>query len=124
MPAAREFDPIKRMAARKNPRISEEHRSKIQTSQLINRLTALVNGSVEMPPHAVTAALGLLRKTVPDLSSVEMSGESGGPIEIVIRTLVGTDGTEISSESPAGSTGVSVAAGSPGISVSPGGIGV
>lgn len=101
MPAAREFDPIKRMAARKNPRIAEDHRAKIQTSQLINRLTGLVNGEVEMPPHAVTAALGLLRKTVPDISSVEMSGESGGPIEIVIRTLVDSNGSPIT-VSPAG----------------------
>src|SRR5262245_43971379 len=60
---------------RLNPQQDDRTRSAIQTSQLVNRLTALVKGEVEMPPHAVTAALGLLRKTLPDLTSVEHSGE-------------------------------------------------
>jgi hypothetical protein len=32
-------------------------------------------GEAEMPPHAVTAALGLLRKVMPDTAQVEHSGE-------------------------------------------------
>ena len=60
---------------RLNPQQDERTRSAIQTSQIVNRLTSLINGTVEMPPHAVTAALGLLRKTLPDLTSVEHSGE-------------------------------------------------
>lgn len=35
----------------------------------------LIEGEIEMAPHAVTAALGLLRKAIPDLTSVEHSGE-------------------------------------------------
>ncbi len=58
---------------RLNPTHDSKARAKIQTSQLINRLHQLVNGEVEMAPHQVTAALGLLRKTLPDLSQV--SGE-------------------------------------------------
>lgn len=58
---------------RLNPSHDVKARAKIQTSQIINRLTKLVNGEVEMQPHQVTAALGLLRKTLPDLSQV--SGE-------------------------------------------------
>jgi hypothetical protein len=58
-----------------SPKHDENTRLKIQTSQLINRLSSLVRGEIEMAPHAVTAALGLLRKTLPDLSAVEHQGE-------------------------------------------------
>lgn len=50
-------------------------RAKIKAGNIINRLTKLIEGEIEMPPHAVTAALGLLRKTLPDLTSVEHSGD-------------------------------------------------
>jgi hypothetical protein len=53
----------------------EDTRKRIQAGNIINRLHKLIMGEVEMPPHAVTAALGLLRKTLPDLTSVEHSGE-------------------------------------------------
>lgn len=67
------------MAARK---VSINHhaqvREKIKTSQLVKRLVAFalqetdpVSGkAVEMTKTQVTAALGLLRKTVPDLSQI------------------------------------------------------
>lgn len=58
-----------------------ETRAKIQTSQLINRLTGHVLGKVEMVPSQVSAALGLLRKTLPDLSTTEHTGEGGGPLK-------------------------------------------
>lgn len=60
---------------RLNPQQDERTRSAIQTTQIVKRLTALIKGEIEMPPHAVTAALGLLRKSMPDLSAVEHSGE-------------------------------------------------
>ena len=57
------------MAARiRKIRHDEETRAKIKTSQLINRLEAHVLGKIEMKPTQVTAALGLLKKTIPDLS--------------------------------------------------------
>ena len=57
------------MAARiRKIRHDEEPRAKIKTSQLINRLEAHVLGTVEMKSTQVTAALGLLKKTIPDLS--------------------------------------------------------
>jgi hypothetical protein len=59
------------MAARtRKIRHDEETRTKIQASQLINRLTAHVLGNVEMAPSAVTAALGLLRKVIPEPCSI------------------------------------------------------
>jgi hypothetical protein len=50
----------------------EDVRKKIQASLLINRLEDCVSGKVELSSTQVTAALGLLKKTLPDLSSVEM----------------------------------------------------
>jgi hypothetical protein len=62
------------MAVRKRLFHPEEVRQKIRTSQLVNRLNAFVNGEVELSPHQVTAALGLIRKTMPDLSALAHSG--------------------------------------------------
>lgn len=78
------------MAARKNLPHSELTRQRIKTSMLLNRLQGLVNGEVEMPPHAVTAALGLLKKVVPDLQSVQVTGADGGPVQLerVTRRIV------------------------------------
>ena len=53
----------------------EEARQKIRTTQLVNRLTNHVLGKVKMAPTQVSAALGLLRKTLPDLQATELSGE-------------------------------------------------
>ncbi|EXL09716.1 hypothetical protein [Aquamicrobium defluvii] len=57
---------------RLNPAHDERTRAKIQTSQIINRLQQLIKGEVEMTPQQVSAANILLRKTLPDLSSVTM----------------------------------------------------
>lgn len=59
----------------KKIRHDDETRARIQAGNIINRLTKLIEGKIDMAPHAVTAALGLLRKTLPDLTSVEHSGE-------------------------------------------------
>jgi hypothetical protein len=67
------------MAARLNPSHDERTRAKIQTSQLINRLTQYVNGEVKLEAAQVSAALGLLKKTLPDLSAVDHSGEVTAP---------------------------------------------
>ena len=65
------------MAARATKiRHDEETRLKIKTSQLINRLTNHVLGKVDMKPSQVTAALGLLKKAIPDLSSSEVRSET------------------------------------------------
>ena len=56
-------------------RHDDNTRAKIKTGNIITRLCKLIDGEVEMPPHAVTAALGLLRKVLPDVTSVELSGE-------------------------------------------------
>ncbi|MCU7840861.1 MAG: hypothetical protein KZQ94_15965 [Candidatus Thiodiazotropha sp. (ex Troendleina suluensis)] len=56
-------------------RHDENTRMKIKAAQLINRLTKHVNGDIDMKATQVNAALGLLRKCLPDLAAVEWSGE-------------------------------------------------
>lgn len=74
------------MAARtKKIRHDGETRAKIQTSQLINRLEDHVLGKVDMKPTQVTAALGLLKKSIPDLSAVESSIEHSGEIKVASK---------------------------------------
>lgn len=63
------------MAVRKNLSHPDKVRQRIRTSQLVVRLTKHVLGKVEMSATQVQAALGLLKKTLPDLSAVEHSGE-------------------------------------------------
>lgn len=76
------------MAARKVHKfLSDEHRLKIQTSQLINRLTNFVNGEVNLSPAQVTAALGLLKKSLPDLTAVSAGADSEGQLRGVREIL-------------------------------------
>ena len=71
------------MAARtRQPNHDERARAKIRSSQLINRLIAFVDGTVELSGAQVTAALGLIRKTLPDLRHVELTGPGGGPLQV------------------------------------------
>jgi hypothetical protein len=64
------------MAARVNKiRHDDETRAKIQTSQLINRLTGHALGEIDLAPTQVKSIEILLRKTLPDLSAVEHGGD-------------------------------------------------
>lgn len=61
--------------------MSNEHRVKIQQSNILNALIEHAEGVRDMSPSQVTAGLGLLKKALPDLSSIEHTGEDGGPIK-------------------------------------------
>lgn len=66
------------MAARTlRPKHQDDVRAKIQTSQLINKLQnhALSEGEEEISSSRMKAIEILLRKSLPDLSAVEHSGE-------------------------------------------------
>ena len=52
--------------------MSHEHRVKIQNSNILNALIEHAEGQREMSPTQVSAGLGLLKKIMPDLSSVQM----------------------------------------------------
>jgi hypothetical protein len=59
------------LAARLNRRHQEAIREKIRASQLVNRLESHILDDLELTSTQVTAALGLLKKCVPDLRASE-----------------------------------------------------
>jgi len=58
-------------------KMTDEHRDKIAKSNILRRLIDFSEGKVgvDMAPHQVTAALGLMRKVLPDLSAVEVDAD-------------------------------------------------
>lgn len=62
------------MATRIRKQHQDETRARIQTSQLINRLQDQADGKVELTTMQMKAIEILLRKSLPDLSAVELSG--------------------------------------------------
>jgi hypothetical protein len=76
------------MAARKQLWHPDEVRAKIQASQLLNRLHDHAFGKVELTSAQVRSIEVLLKKAIPDLSAVQMSGEGGGAVSIQIVTGV------------------------------------
>jgi len=76
------------MAARLNPKNDERARDAIATTQLVKRLNGFAleekdrqtNKPIKMSPDQVRAALGLLKKTIPDLAVVQHQGDSENPI--------------------------------------------
>ena len=80
------------MAARLNPKNDERARSAIQTTQLCKRLNAFALGEKDpcypqkelvMSSDQVRAALGLLKKTIPDLAVTAHTGPDGGPVLVI-----------------------------------------
>lgn len=65
-------------------RMSEEHRVKIQKSNILNALIEHAEGTREMGPTQVSAALGLLKKCLPDLSAVTISGDAENPVSLAV----------------------------------------
>lgn len=65
--------------------MSEEHRVKIQNSNILNALLEHVTGDRDMSSTQVSAGIALLKKTLPDLSSVEVSGDQDNPVHVVSK---------------------------------------
>jgi hypothetical protein len=72
------------MATRKQLFHPDEVRAKIQASQLINRLHDNAFGKVELTQSQVRSIEILLKKAIPDLSAVELTGEGGGPLQMTV----------------------------------------
>jgi len=64
--------------------MSPEHRVKIQNSNILNALIEHVEGVREMSSTQVSAAIALMKKVLPDLAAVEVTGEDGGPISVKV----------------------------------------
>lgn len=76
------------MATRKRLFQTEKTREKIQTSQLINRLQnhALSEEVTELKPSQLKAIEILLKKSLPDLQSTEITGDADAPMQLKIIT--------------------------------------
>ncbi len=64
-------------------RMSNAHRDKIKNSNILNALIEHACGDREMSATQVTAGLGLLKKVLPDVSSVTISGDDESPVNVV-----------------------------------------
>ena len=70
------------MAARKNTAHSQRSRDKIKTTQLINRLNSIALGDITVDPTQLRAIEVALRKSLPDLQSIEHTGETDSTLTI------------------------------------------
>lgn len=57
--------------------MSNEHRVKIQNSNILNALIEHVEGRRDMSATQVSAGLGLLRKVLPDLAATADTSQAG-----------------------------------------------
>lgn len=71
-------------------RQQEQTRAAIKTSQLVNRLQdyALAAKGVEIDTGRLKAIEVLLRKSLPDLTSVTLTGDPESPLEFKVRITV------------------------------------
>lgn len=72
--------------------MTEEHRTKISNSQILNRLIKAAEGELELNAVQASVGLGLLRKVMPDLASTALTGgdDDDNPIKItrIERVLI------------------------------------
>lgn len=75
------------MAARKLQAHHSAVRERIRTSQLLNRLQSNALGTLTpaLTRDQIKSIEILLAKSIPDLKSVEHTGEGGGPIAMSFR---------------------------------------
>lgn len=71
----------------------EQWRGKIQVGNLLTRLQKHAKGEVDMTPTQVKAVEILLRKAVPDLKAIEITGDGGGGL--VVKLMHFNSGDEI-----------------------------
>lgn len=64
-------------------RMTDEHRVKIQNSNILNALIEHVQGEREMSATQVTAGVALLRKVMPDLAATTISGDEENPLHVI-----------------------------------------
>jgi hypothetical protein len=63
--------------------MSDEHRVKIQNSNILSALIAHACGEREMSATQVSAGLGLLKKVMPDLAATQISGDEDNPLNMI-----------------------------------------
>lgn len=71
----------------------DDVRRKIQASQLINRLENHAFGEIELSASQIKAIEILLRKSIPDLSAVTVSGDAENPLVPPAITFIVDEGS-------------------------------
>jgi hypothetical protein len=70
-------------------RMDDSHRVKIQNSNILTCLIEHVTQGRDMSATQVSAGIALLKKVLPDLSSVEIKGDDESPLRLIVeRRLV------------------------------------
>ena len=74
-------------------RLPEAYREKVKNSKILNRLIDFAEGKpgADMSAHQVTAALGLLRKVLPDLSAQSTETYLRQEIEMNVKVTSNVD---------------------------------
>lgn len=70
--------------------MSNSHRDKIKNSNILNALIEHSEGRREMSATQVTAGLGLLKKVLPDLAAMTVTGADGGPLQVLVQRFTET----------------------------------
>jgi len=63
--------------------MTEEHRTKIKNSQILNNLIECAEGKKELSSTQATVGIALLKKVMPDLSSTTVSGDDENPLTLL-----------------------------------------
>jgi hypothetical protein len=79
------------ITAKLNPRHQQLIRDKINAALLVERLTECALGQTELTSQQMKAIEILLKKSVPDLSSVELTGDADAPVIVKVITGVPND---------------------------------
>ena len=64
--------------------MTDEHRAKIQNSNILNALIEHATGQRDMGATQVSAGLGLLRKVLPDLATTTLKGDEKSPLQMIV----------------------------------------
>ncbi len=78
------------MATRLRKTHQEDVRAKIQVSKLLHRVHQYANGELtdeQVSPNSLNAIKLLLAKALPDLSSVQITGDKDNPLTLQINEI-------------------------------------
>jgi hypothetical protein len=83
-------------------RHAEQTRRAIQATKLVQRLQACAMGTLDLTKEQIRSIEILLKKTLPDLSSVELTGDADRPVTYQRIERVILDGPAVIDAKPAG----------------------
>lgn len=73
--------------------MTDEHRSKIGNSKILNNLIEHIEGKRDMTSTQVTAGLGLLKKVMPDMQAIDFDGKMEHEVSSIEKLMEIINGT-------------------------------